>query len=286
MVRKRKVDQQVKADAPDAEAELFCRTKDRGWLLVAGVSLIVILAFTWVLWMWQRPETKNAPAAAAPAPDETELMSALVSRFGAARTPEEVLPLVREPARFDAPVRKWFAARPPGPVAKDATFLRTASRRTAFGFNLCQVVVRDWNEPLLLVETPAGWRVEWRAFAAEGDLSVEEFLAKKPAEPVLILAVAQRSSYYNEPYNSSEKWQSLYLTGGLGREGLHGYLSASGDAALLQKVKALPLPPGDGRDLIRTSRRFALRLRFASPDAAGFRLAEIVSIEGDGWFIP
>ena len=116
-------------------------------------------------------------------------------------------------------------------------------------------------------------------------MSVEEFLEKKPQEPVLLLTVVQRSSYYNEPFNSSEKWESLYVTGGRGRAGLHAYIPRS-EASMIEKTSAMPLPPGDGRDLVRTSRRMALRLRFPGPDAAGFRLAEVVSIEGDGWFIP
>lgn len=251
---------------------------------MAGAALVVALAGTWLMWMYFRPETKKASPAATAPPAEAEVIGNLVARFAAAQSAEDVLPLIREPAKHEASVRQWFTAHP-GPLAAGGAFTNILSRRTALNTNLCQVAVAGREGPLLLAETENGWRVEWRAFAAEGDMTVEEFLTKHPAEPVLVLAVVQRSTYYNEPYASNNVWLSLYLTGKKGGEGFHAYAPRS-NPALMAKLAPLPESARDGRNMPQTSRRMAFRLRFSSPEAINLSQAEVVSVEGDGWFIP
>lgn len=270
--------------SPEAETDLFRPVRDGVGLPVAGITLVVVLAATWILWLMQRPDTKKAATVETAAPAEAEQMRGLVARFAGAQSAEDVLPLVRDAERNAPSVKKWFAAHP-GALAPGGGFARIASRRVALGTNLCQVAVSGRDEPLLLAETKDGWRVEWRAFAGEGDLSVAEFLEKHPAEPVLILAVVQRSTYYNEPYASSNIWQSLHLTGKKGDQGFYAYAPRN-DPSIMARLKGLPDSPRDGRNLIQTSRRLALRLHFTSPEAEKLGLAEIVSVEGDGWFIP
>lgn len=284
LIKKRNRNQEKEAEAPTAEADLFRRAGERVGLPIAGITLAVVLAGIWTLWIIYRPETKNADPEITLPPSEDALLTDLIAKFSAAQSPEEVLPLVRQPEAHGGSVRAWLAKHP-GPVSPGGAFLRIVSRRTALGTNLCQVAVNGRKEPLLLAETKDGWRVEWRAFAAEGDLSVEECRLRRPERPVLVLAVVRRSDYFNGPYLSNNVWQCLHVGGSKGDPGFYAYVPRN-DLAMKEKLKVLPAPRIDGEDREGASRRLALRVRFASEEAKRLELAEVVAVEGDGWFIP
>ncbi len=288
LVKRRRKNQEKKADAPGAEAFLFQRAKERVWLPIAGIALAVVMASIWAIWMLSRPETKNAEAPEVIPPSEDEAMSAVVEGFSAARTAEEMLPFIREPEKFAPAVRAWCAAHPERlPVG--GSFIKMVSTREAPGHVISQVSVqlpRDAPVSLwMLVKSHDTWRVEWRAFTGIADIAVEEFAAKKPDAPALVLSLVQRSDYYNGTYASRDDWQSLRVTDRMGGVSFHAYVPRR-EAALLEKLKVLPPSRRDGVDLPNTARRLALRMRFASPEAAALGLAEVSAIEGDGWFIP
>lgn len=289
LVKKRKIDREKAAEAPDAEEILFPRAKERVWLPIAGIALVFIFGGIWALWMGTRPETKPAELTAAEPPGDEEQIKALVTKFTAAKSADELLLLVREPEKYAAAVKSWIVthtdAIPPG-----GEFAGLGPSRIAFGTRLYQVALsyqRDAHRQTILLAalTKTGWRVDWLAFTGVGDISFEEFTVSKPSRPVLMLSLAQRSSYYNGDYANENIWQSLRVTDRLDGPVVHAYVPRR-DVALMEKLNVLPAAPREGGDMPATSRRLALKLHFANPDSARLGLAEVTAIEGDGWFIP
>jgi hypothetical protein len=287
LVKRRKIDQEKKADAPEAEAELFRRSKDRVWLPIAGITLAVVLGSIWVIWMMSRPESKTAEAAQ-PLPESDEQgLRRTVEEFSNARTAAEMLPHIRNGASFSEAVTRWcatYALRLP----LRAVFRRIETARAAYGWQLRQVSVTlpdNTVEVWLLAKKDAGWRIEWRAFARFGEITLDDLLRQQPAEPKLVLSMVQLSDYYNGDYSDERKWQCLHVTDRLGGAGLHAYVPRD-HPAMMEKIQHLPPSRRDGRDLAGTARRLALRLRLVPGDSAATRQAEVTAIEGDGWFIP
>jgi hypothetical protein len=272
------------SEGPEDDMGLAGRTKDRMGLTVAGIALAVVLAATWILWMTLRPETTKADPAEVVPLSEGQRIAGLMARLAAAQSPEEMLTLVRDPQKNAGSIGAWFGKNP-GPISPGGTLVDIVSRRTALGTKLCQVQVSWRNDPVLLADTPEGWRLEWRAFAGVGEMSIEECRDRHPEEPVLVLAVAQRSDYYNGPYASAHIWECLRVTGGQSSQGFYAYIPRS-NLAMMQKINALPPFTRDGADRPGSYRRLALRVRFADPETGRLGLAEVVSVEGDGWFVP
>lgn len=139
------------------------------------------------------------------------------------------------------------------------------------------------NGAMLAVETSRGWFVDWLSFTGAGDLTVAEFLEKKPPQSTLLLVMAQQDSYYNGAYPSAATHQCLRLTNRDGTHVFYGYLSVENSAAAM--VKDLPVfqrgaPPGQDR------RPLAVRATFTSAAGKEQNQAEILLIAGEGWFVP
>jgi hypothetical protein len=75
------------------------------------------------------------------------------------------------------------------------------------------------------------------------------------------------------------------LTDSKGGAAFYAYAPRN-DAAVMSKLSVLPPSAREGANMALTSRRLALRVRFTSPEAIALGLAEVVAVEGDGWFIP
>jgi hypothetical protein len=287
LVKRRRKNQEKKADAPGAEATLFRRARERVWLPVAGVTFAVILASIWAIWMMNRPESKNADAPEAPVPGEEDELRAVVTAFSGARSADELLPFIREPEKFAPAVREWCAVNA-ARLPLTGQFLRVESAREALGHRIRQVSVQLPDQSVvlwMLTCKERAWRVDWRAFTGVADKNAEEFLAQKPAAPCLVLAVVQLSDYYNGAYANSQDWQCPYVIDPKGAHFFHAYVPRP-DAAMMEKLKILPPSLRDGRNLPATSRRLALRMVFKTPEAAALGQAEVTAIEGNGWFIP
>ncbi len=267
---------------------LINRSRERVWMPIAGIMLALVFAAIFAIWMLHRPETQVAPPEEYLPPDDRVSIRELVARFAAARSPEELLPLIRDPDKFEKPLRAWCAAQP-GALPLGGELLNIGPGREAFGVTLRQAAViwRELPKGLLLVAgTPAGWRVDWRAFEGTGDLSLADFVSQKPAAPALVLAVVRRTDYYNAAYSDSNVWASLHVCDRMGDHAFYAYVPRS-DAALMKSLEILP-PGGRKGDLdpFRISRRLTLRVVFRNPESAKSLQAEVTGVEGDGWYLP
>ena len=264
------------------------RTRERVWMPMAGVALSVVLVGVFGLWMVFRPETKSVALPGGTPPGRLEEIKSLVGRFMAAGTPEEVLLLIREPGKFETSVREWCVAHPAG-LPPRGTLLRIVARKVGTT-RLAEAAIHRENAPnrnFLVVETPEGWRLDWRTFTGMGELSLPQFIAKKPSDPTLLMSVARASDYYNGTYSDPAAWQCLHITDDTGQHSLYAYV-ARRNATLMEKIARLePARSRQTAELNRVSRSMALRVHVA-PGAAGADplQAEVDAVEGEGWYVP
>jgi hypothetical protein len=254
-----------------------------------GTGLVVVCLVIFGLWMAAR-QRPQAAAPAAPAPADARLaVRELTARFAAATSPEGFLPLIREPDKFEKPMRAWLDAHA-GILPFGGEVLDIRYPRRAAGANIVDVSVTFTSLPatrLLAVETPDGYRVDWRAFTGIAELGIADFVAQKPAAPVLVMVMVTPSDYFNNSYARRENWLSLRATDRRGQNAFFAYVARS-DASLMQAMAALQpknsrttgtRPGGDARPM-------ALRVFFKSPESAAALQAEVSAAEGEGWYIP
>jgi hypothetical protein len=265
------------------------RSRERVWMPMLGAMLIVVMAVIFGIWMNSRPKPDSAEQEPPAPPPPRFDVKELTAKFMAAKTPEELLPLLRKPVVFEKAVREWCAARP-GALPMEGELLSITAPRTALGTRLVNADILFKRVPrakVLTVETPEGWRVEWPAFTGIADLSVEDFLKKRPDVPVTVLVNARRSDYYNNAYSDEEKWMALRVSDRLDEKPFYVY-AKRGDEGLIKSLEVLP--PGDaparGQATFYASRRMALRLHFVHPPGEGAPQAQLALVVGDGWYIP
>ncbi len=264
------------------------RSRERVWMPMAGTALCAVMVVLFALWMKTRGKPPEAELEPVP-PTPREAITALAKKFTAARTPEELLPLIRNSGTFEKAVRDWCPAHP-GALPLGGPVMNITIPRPALGTRLANATIAFKTLPrlsVLTVETPEGWRVEWPAFSGIGDLGVEEFLGQPPSTPKLLMVHVRRADYYNNAYADPAAWQALWITDRTEEHSFYAYASR-GNPTLMEALKVLP--PGDspapGAQTLRATRRLALRLYFATPAAAGAGQAEVDAAEGDGWYVP
>ena len=270
---------------------LVRRSEERVWVPMAGVALCFIFLAIFAVWMgWGRHARPSAPAAATPPVEAREEIRRLAGHWMTARTPEDLLGLVRQPETFTGAVRAWCAAHPHA-LPLGGSVLGVSDPRKVLGARVAEVPIHFDTIPgmsMITVETPAGWKVEWRAFSGIGDLSVEEFLRAKPAAPALIMAVVLRSDYYNGPYSDPAAWLCLRLNDLSGTHPFYAYVPRN-KAPLMEATASLPPAPAGltGKTGIsKSSRLMALRLHFSDAAAAANGQAEVTSVAGESWYVP
>jgi hypothetical protein len=265
------------------------RSRERVWMPMLGAMLIVVMAVVFWMWTKSRPEPGHAEREAPPPPLPRMEVKELAEKFIAARTPEELLPLVRNPAAHEAPLRAWCAARPEG-LPLGGEILGYTKPRFAVNAQVMNVTILFKDIPrlnVLTVETPEGWRVEWPAFTGIADTGVEDFLKNRPDTPATVLLNVRRSDYYNHAYSDAAQWQALRVSDRLDEHPFYAYASR-GNAAVMKALEVLPAgdAPERGTATFKASRRMALRLHFGHPATEGAPQTEVTAVVGDGWYVP
>jgi hypothetical protein len=271
-----------------SDGVLTRRTRERVWMPMVGTVLVVVPALIFGIWLvWRKSPEVAAPVDGGLPPPRVQIRE-LVAKFSAAKTPGELLPLIRDPDKFEKPLRDWCASHP-GALPLGGELMNISYPRAVLGTNVAEVTVNFKDSPatqLLTVDTPAGYRLEWRAFTGLGDMSVADFLAQKPTTPVLLMTVVHRSDYYNNAYTDGTLWQCLRIRDSTGRNPFFAYVSRSNQALM---AAIADLPEADSRrnlKLATVSRPMALRVCFTSPGSVAASQAEVESIAGDGWYVP
>jgi hypothetical protein len=263
------------------------RNRERVWMPALGTMLAVVLVAIFGLWMKSRKEPKTAEQGGDVPADARMQIRELIAGFTAAKTPEELLSFIRNPEAFREPVQTW-SGQHPGSLPIGGQLTNISYLHNVLGARVASVIVVFPSRPemrFLAAETPSGFRVDWRTFSGIADMSVKEFLEKRPQKPVLLMTIVRRSDYYNNAYSDKKAWMCLQLADADGENTFYAYVPR--DHSLKNSFADLPkegLIAGANPALV--SRRMALRLYFTKEGAQSGLQTEVESVVGEGWFVP
>lgn len=199
----------------------------------------------------------------------------VVTRFCSAETVDDLLPVVRDPARVGPLMREYYSnGRPwtPIPVGKvpDPSEFETDKNWTAFKLPLPEFRSRS----MAVEETAHGFKVDWESFVAYSDISWKELREKRPKTPTLLRTIVRITEYYNLDYPSSDTHRCFQLTDE-GRENvIYGYVK-HGSAVEKQM-----------QDLMMNSVDVHAVLRVAYPaKSTANNQVDIVEVIAKGWIL-
>lgn len=270
------------------------------WMAAACVG-ITILAVGAVMFHKKSSALASPPPHAAPeeapvvlTPEEierdffvshaSELISAsesILRRYAAARSAEEVLPLVRDPERVRASLSaKWkpWGVEPPfasSPITGgvDATGLRPnitlmGSKGDYSGFEA--FFVRENGKVVL----------DWEATAGIGDLQIPELKAGAGAKNSVVRGFLYPSDFFTSEYPEGE-YASYKLTDASGENVVWLYAAAGSEVAEQLKTEL-----NEGSYLIERSSRLAGTFKVSGPGTPGGDRYLITEMLHKGWVSP
>ncbi len=201
----------------------------------------------------------------------------------AARTVEELLPLIQHRERLEPRVRAFYAGEEgAGLLPLPETTLAPLDRQMWVPRVQSAIVSYDVPNQLpralaLKQEADGRWLVDWPSAVALNEVPWTEFVANKDTAPRLFRVLAARDDYYNLDYNDSTKFLCLKLTDPSMKHLLYGYVEVGTPA--LETLRQLQLPIREnGVPLL-------LRLQFRE-GARGDNQVEITEAISIGWILP
>jgi hypothetical protein len=195
----------------------------------------------------------------------------LARKFLKAKTIEELLPLVRNPATAEARIRAFYQD---GKIdAPGLSQFNTGSELRICG-KLAWFAVRtdDFEEKsVAFVETPQGLKVDWESWVGWSEMSWKEFLSLRPITSHVFRVKLSPAEYYNFGYTDESKWQSYQLVSPNGEHSIYGYVEKG--STLHRQIR----PIAESRDV-----SLMVSLKFPA-DAKSARQVDIERFVADGW---
>ena len=231
--------------------------------------------------------TKGAVAAGAPSEAWATTAHEISEKFLKATTVEEILPLVRNLPAHEKSIRA-FAAGGNLPIAKaGAMDILYAPQDGATAGTLAMLFFQnrlDKMQGLVLAETSTGLKVDWPSFSGEGEMSMKEFLATRPTEPVLLRVAGRKDDYFSFDFDNREQYSCLRLTDYPETMTLFGYIPKGSPmekkvAHLATQNNAVP------EDQQIKPQPLTVRVRFHLGSKSPNQV-EILEILGNGWYVP
>jgi type II secretory pathway pseudopilin PulG len=237
-------------------------------------------------------DTKNLVPAqvkdTTPPPEWAKQARDISSQFLRATTAAEILPLVRNQASFVKQIEA-YASKPGNlPIAKAGVLDIVYAPEEAGKTGTLAMLFFENNEQhvqgLVLADTPEGLLVDWPSFSGEGDMSIAEFLEKKPTEPTLLRVAARLDDYYNFEYQNRDLVTCVRLTDYPETVYFYGYVLRS-MPQLKSRIEHLPTQNhGSAEDLQTKPQPLTIKARFHAGTRSENQV-EITEIIGNGWFV-
>jgi hypothetical protein len=208
--------------------------------------------------------------------------------FLKARTVKEVLDMIRHRSLYEQDVRKMFAAPAALPISDEGAYDFAYRPVTKQGDPIAMVLFNNRAgrvQGVVMVKTSAGILADWPSFSGCGEMSVADFAARHPAQPVLVRVAAKRADYYNFGFADATKFICLRLTEYPEQTVLYGY--APVDAPFAEKLKRLPLhDPGAAESAAGRPEPLTIRAVFPQSSQGSRNQVLILEILGNGWYVP
>jgi len=222
---------QLAPDTPANPAAPRVRSFDQCWtlLLVGGGIVALMLGFSTVLLLWYRNDIEANRKVAEPSPEKlpdvvqgkivqatmeavTEVES-VVTRFFAARTPEEKAKVVRGGDALLPVMRSYYARRPDEPG--EIHFTRTVTYAGDDGRQFYFIKGTDtYKKPfeVVLEGTAEGMKLDWRYLTGSGEMEWAQWVRERPATPVRLRAVASPDNYYSGVFSNPAEWLCIRIS--------------------------------------------------------------------------
>jgi len=149
---------------------------------------------------------------------------ALAGKFLKARSVDEILPFVRDPAVAELRIRGWYSESVIDPSGlRDFNVNRMVE--TTGAVRSVYITTDDYiTRQLFFVDTPEGVRIDWESWSGWSEMRWEDFTKTKPTEPKICRVLLQKSDYYNFAFKDEDKWQAYRLEAANGEIVLFGYI--------------------------------------------------------------
>jgi hypothetical protein len=203
-------------------------------------------------------------------------MDEVARKFCEARTLDELLAVVRHPARVRPLMEKYYATTPLRPLGfRGKIDFLGFDLETVNTFWNFQVETGDGSAKSLVIEQEAEdvFRVDWEAAVMYQPLEWDRYAEERPAGSPLDFRVSvQETDFYSHEFEDADHWRCFRLTTPKGAETLFGYVvrNSPAEAALLKALDAEPGKPVAltlrlGLPVGLTSRRGVMIERVVSP---------------------
>ncbi len=218
-------------------------------------------------------ETGKTTSSSPAEPDFLDLAESMARSFLNAKTIEEWLPLVLNPADVERKMRVMYpdgTLQPPGMLS----FNTLDQVQIKGGIHAVVVRTDDFVErEIAFLQTADGWKIDWESWACWSDMPWHQFMEQRPTSPVLFRVKLETLDYYNKAFTDDRKWQSYLLMPASREPVLYGYAERG------TPLNSMLTPPSDVKTLLLT-----LKLRFPK-DAETKNQVIIDSIVAEGWVI-
>jgi len=259
------------------------------WMLVGGCVLLALMVAGVLFAMLggRQPlpvaETPTIfpPAAEVTAISDVPLSDAaflaeaepLAGKFLSATRIEELLPLVRQPAKAEPRMR---ALHPAGTFTAPGMNAFNSQAEVVRDGSILSVKVRTGayeEKTLSFLPSPDGLRIDWESWAGWSDVPWTRFITEKPSSPALFRVMLSQVEYYNFAFTDDRKWQSYRIESPDGAHALYGYTERG--STLAARLR----PPSEKQQI-----PMMLTLKFPEKATSGNQVL-IDGLIAEGWVL-
>lgn len=162
-------------------------------------------------------------------PEWRSKATSLAKKAMAAKTIEELLPMLFHPEVSDDVIRRYYSSEETLPLGKDLQedyiFPDGHAAENAVAFTFTDSA--DRGRAFVIVEKPGGFMLDWPSLVGLGEMPVKEYVKTMPSQVVVLRARARIGHYYNHFFADSSKWLSIRLSDVTDDNVFHGYADRS-----------------------------------------------------------
>ncbi len=219
------------------------------------------------------PTAAVESAPAGPRGDATLLAEAepLVTQFLAAKSVDELLPLVRHPEITGPRMQAFY---PDGKIHAPGLSKFNSGSGIFVRGNLVSIPLITGeleNRAIALIDGSEGLKIDWESWARWSDISLDEFMATKPTTSHVFRVTVSAVDYYNFGFSDESEWKSYRLISPDGADSLYGYVPK--ESVLDVRLQ----PPPDSKGVA-----WMLALKYPADATSGSQV-EIERIVTEGW---
>ena len=226
--------------------------------------------------------------------ERTDAIRTVALRFIAASTPEEMAPFTKDAPQSACFIRNWISDGHSLPLQWEIRHASPVGGPPDDGpWNIAAVDRSGAVHTIPLVATQDGPKVDFHAMAGLGELSLADFLERKPSEPVFLRLKLWRDDYFNHAFADPKQWLAFRVIDPTLQSPLYAYGSTrnSGLASAAMVVPKANARQGTSKGGARSVHylrpacaQWTVRARI--PDPAHPDQMEITELVAESWGAP